>query len=224
MMSGEEFMLELKDVSKEYKTKSEIILALDKINLKLNDNGLVFIVGESGCGKTTLINLIGGIDKATEGNILVNGKDISNYTEDELAQYRSYKIGFINQSYDLIEELNVFDNIKIALELQGIDDNQPVKEILEKFNLESLKKRKPDELSGGQRQRIAILRALVKKPAMILADEPTGNLDSKNSREIMKILKEISEKHLILVVSHDLSLAKEYADMILTIKDGRLLL
>ena len=133
MISGEEFMLELKDVSKEYKTKSEIILALDKINLKLNDNGLVFIVGESGCGKTTLINLIGGIDKATEGNILVNGKDISNYTEDELTQYRSYKIGFIETAATDIYIMPLRTHILHPAPIPGI----PIAVLLHKASVKS---------------------------------------------------------------------------------------
>ena len=218
-------MIELKKVSKTYKSKkSTDTNALQDITTKFGNKGLVFIVGASGSGKSTLLNCIGGLDKIDEGSIIVNGIDISKKKELELDQYRNTYVGFVFQDFNLIEDLNVKENIKLACELQNkkISDTE-FEDLLKKVNLGGLGNRRVNELSGGQKQRVAIARALVKNPHVILADEPTGNLDSKTSKQIIELLKDLSQERLVIIVSHDTQMSLEYGNRIIEIEDGKII-
>jgi len=217
-------MIEIKKVKKVYISKrKEKKVALDNINLDLPDKGMCFILGETGSGKTTLLNLIGKLDTFDEGKIIVDGIDISKLSETEANVYRSREIGFIFQEYNLIEEFDVYDNIALSYELQGKKINDlEIKENLKKVNLSGYEKKMINELSGGEKQRVTIARALIKKPRLILADEPTGALDNKTGRQILDILKEISKDHLLIVVSHNEEYAKEYGDIIVRIEEGKI--
>ena len=217
-------MIEIKGISKTYKAKKSVdTRALININLNINDKGLVFIVGKSGSGKSTLLNLLGGLDSPDKGKIIVDGKDICTFKNKDLDAYRNSYVGFIFQDFNTLEEFNVFDNIKIALKLQNIDDDKRVEDVLKKVDLAGLGNRNINELSGGQKQRVSIARALVKNPKLILADEPTGNLDRKSSDKIFDILKSISKDSLVVVVSHDIEAADTYADRIIRIEDGKII-
>ena len=217
-------MIEIKKVKKVYISKrKEKKVALDNINLDLPDKGMCFILGETGSGKTTLLNLIGKLDTFDEGKIIVDGIDISKLSETEANVYRSREIGFIFQEYNLIEEFDVYDNIALSYELQGKKINDlEIKENLKKVNLSGYERKMINELSGGEKQRVTIARALIKKPRLILADEPTGALDNKTGRQILDILKEISKDHLVIVVSHNEEYAKEYGDIIVRIEEGKI--
>lgn len=216
-------MLKLNNVTKIYQTKSkEKVTALSNVSLSLDKNGLVFIVGESGSGKTTLLNLIGGLDLADQGEISVEecvlGKDIS------LEKYRQNYAGFVFQEYNLLENLTVYENIAIAVSACSKKElKEKIVKVLEKVNLSGYEKRKINELSGGQRQRVAIARALAKNTSVLLCDEPTGNLDSGTSKEIFNLLKNISLEKSVIVVSHNEELAKEYADRLIRISDGKII-
>lgn len=215
-------MIEIKNLSKKYKSKSgTTTLALNDVNLKFPEKGLISIVGKSGSGKSTLLNIIGGLDKADEGKILLNGNDVLNFKGKMLDSYRNTYLGFIFQDYNLISNLNVLENLEIALELQKKkNNNNQVENILKQVGLTGYEKRKINELSGGQKQRVAIARALIKEPQIILADEPTGNLDSGTSEEIFELLKEISKNKLVILITHDYESSKKYADGICEISDG----
>jgi ABC-type lipoprotein export system ATPase subunit len=216
-------MLEIIGVSKTYRTAKNIeVKALKNISLTFPRHGLIFIVGKSGAGKSTLLNVIGGLDGYDAGDIIFNGKSASDFRARDFDSYRNTYAGFIFQEYNLIEAFTVAENIKIAGELQGkkITDKE-INGLLEKLDLQGYASRKANELSSGEKQRVAIARALVKKPAVILADEPTGSLDSETGNQILKILKAFSRERLIIVVSHDLELANRYADRVITIKDGQ---
>lgn len=208
-------MLECQNINKKYQTKYEKIEALTNINLEFTQNELVFILGKSGSGKTTLLNLLGGMEKPTNGKIKWNKKEISN-----LDNYRKYKIGFITQDFKLIENFTVIENIILSLELKNKKDQKLIYDILDKLELTPIKDKKVLNISGGEKQRVAIARALVKNPHIILADEPTSALDSKTSKLIFDILKEMSKDKLIIVVSHDQKAAEQYADKIITLKNG----
>lgn len=217
-------MIELKNVRKVYKAKkTEDTVALNKINTSIPSKGLVFIVGTSGSGKSTLLNCIGGLDKIDEGSIIIDGVDITKLNEHDLDKFRNSCLGFVFQDYNIIEDYNVFENINLSLELQGKSNPELVSETLNNLGLNGVEKRKINELSGGQKQRVAIARALVKNPSLILADEPTGNLDSKSSKQIFEILKKISKDRTVLVVSHDMNMAESYADIIIEISDGKII-
>lgn len=215
-------MIKLLDVSKEYViNKTEQIHALNNVTLEFTDTGLVFVLGKSGSGKTTLLNVLGGLDSATSGKIEIDGVLLDEFGGKDYDNYRNFKVGFVFQDYNLIEDYNVEENIALALELQKVEGKEEkVKQVLEQVGLGGYEKRKIKQLSGGQKQRIAIARALVKSPCLILADEPTGNLDSSTSREIYDILKELSKKCLIIVVSHDIDSAEIYGDRIIKMCDG----
>ncbi|MGN0760346.1 MAG: ATP-binding cassette domain-containing protein [Christensenellales bacterium] len=214
-------MLQLKNVVKEYKLKkSASVTALKGVNLTLQDRGLTFILGKSGCGKTTLLNVLGGLDDFDSGEITLDGKDFRSLGPQELTEYRNRYVGFIFQEYNLIDDFSVGKNIAIALQLQGREDKDLVSEVLTKVGLDGYENRKIAELSGGQKQRVAIARAIVKNPKLILADEPTGNLDSVTSQEILELLKELSKYISVVVVSHDAESAEKYADVIVKMKDG----
>lgn len=216
-------MLKLNNVTKIYQTTSkEKVTALSNVSLSLDKNGLVFIVGESGSGKTTLLNLIGGLDLADQGEIYVEecvlGKDIS------LEKYRQNYVGFVFQEYNLLENLTVYENIAIAVSACSKKElKEKIVKVLEKVNLSGYEKRKINELSGGQRQRVAIARALAKNTSVLLCDEPTGNLDSETSKEMFNLLKNISLEKSVIVVSHNEELAKEYADRLIRISDGKII-
>ena len=219
-------MIELKEVCKVYKSKSgESFKALDNFSYSFLNHGLVGIYGDSGCGKTTLLNLIGGIDTLTSGDILIDNKSLTKFKNKELDAYRNQEIGFIFQDDNLIDNLNVFENVSLALSLRKINRKRReelVSESLKEVGILDKEKKYPSELSGGEKQRVTIARALIKKPRIILADEPTGSLDKENSFEIMKILKELSKKYLVIVVSHDENLLNEFSDEIVKIAKGEI--
>lgn len=218
-------MIVLKEIEKIYLTKnSPQVVALKNINLTFESKGMVFITGKSGCGKSTLLNIIGALDSCTSGSMIIENKNINEFTEKELDNYRNSYVGFVFQEFHVLNAYNVYDNIRLAKELQ--QEKISEKELdayLEKVSLTNLGKRKMNELSGGQKQRIAILRALIKNPRIILADEPTGNLDKINSEQIFGILKEISQEKLVIIVTHDLEAAQKYADRIIELKDGEII-
>lgn len=217
-------MIKIKDLTKVYKSKKKNkCVALNNINLVLPDTGLVFILGKSGSGKSTLLNLIGGLDSVTSGEIIVNGNNLQTFSEKDFINYRSSTIGFIFQDYHLIEDLTVRENIAISLDLREEYNPSKIEEALKNVDLEEYGERFPSELSGGQKQRIAIARAIVKKPKIILADEPTGNLDGKMTQLVMNILKEISKQCLVIVVSHNVLDAHSYGDRIIEIENGQII-
>ncbi len=215
-------MLEIRNLSKYYQSKyGKSVKALNDISFQTEDTGMVFITGKSGSGKSTLLNIIGGLDTCDSGDVILDGKSIRTFSDDI---YRNAYVGFIFQENNLIDTLNIEDNISIALELQGIKcDKGAINRILESVDLAGYGNRMPNELSTGEKQRVAIARALIKSPKIILADEPTGSLDSKTGILVMDILKNISRKTLVIVVSHDLDLAEKYGDKIIKISEGQLI-
>ena len=218
-------MIELKNVSKTYKSKKATnTTALNNISIKFPEKGLVFILGKSGSGKSTLLNVIGGLDKYDDGEVIINGKSTKDFKEKDFDAYRNTYMGFIFQEYYLLENYSIEQNIKLPLELQHKKvTEQAIKDALKQVDLEDISKRKTNELSGGQKQRVAIARALIKNPEIILADEPTGNLDTETGEQIWKILKNLSKDKLVIVVSHDDESAEKYADRIIKIKDGSII-
>ncbi len=216
-------MLELKKVSKIYKSKNQEIRALDEVNLYFEERGMVFVTGKSGSGKTTLLNVIGGLDNFDGGEILIKGKSTDDFTKTDYDSYRNTYVGFVFQEYNLLDNMTIEQNLSLALKLQGKKcDKQSVDEILDKVDLQNVAQRRPQELSGGQRQRVAIARALIKNPAIIMADEPTGALDTENGRQVISLLKDLSKDKLVIVVSHDIELADSFADRIIHMKDGQI--
>lgn len=215
----------IKKLSKTYNpNKGNEVKALKGLDLVLPDNGMVFFVGESGSGKTTLLNIMSGIEKPSGGEVIVEGVNLSTAKEKELNSYRNKDIGIIFQNYNLLQDETVLSNISLALELQGRkkDLSAKAEEVLQKVGLAGYGSRKVTQLSGGQQQRVAIARALIKSPKIIFADEPTGNLDSETSEEIMKLFKELSDARLVVIVCHDIDLANKYADRIIRLKDGNI--
>ena len=215
-------MLEIKNLTKIYHPKKGVpIYALNNISLTLPDTGMVFILGKSGSGKSTLLNVLGGLDSFDSGEFYINGTLAANFKQSHYDSYRNTYIGFIFQEYNILEELTVAQNIALAIELQGRKaTSEEVTDILTEVDLLGLATRLPNELSGGQLQRVAIARALVKNPQIIMADEPTGALDSNTSRQIFTLLKKLSEKRLVLIVSHDREYSEQYADRIVELADG----
>lgn len=222
-MIGGYFLIELNNLCKDYTTRLGVVTkALDNICLKLPNKGLVFVLGKSGSGKSTLLNIIGGLDVANRGEVIVNGRNIHGLNQKELDYYRNAHVGFVFQDFNVIDTFTIEQNIGLALELQGEKiDHEAMRTILDYVGLSGYETRKGNEVSGGQKQRIAIARALIKNPTIILADEPTGNLDSNTSNQIMDLLKKVSKDNLVLIVSHDPEEANRYADRIIKIKDGR---
>ena len=216
-------MIRITSLNKFYKSKKSMHHALKDVFLDLPDKGLVFVLGKSGSGKSTFLNLIGGLDKASSGRIVVDGNDISGFNEKKFVDYRNSCIGFIFQDHHLIDDLTVYQNIKLALDLKRIRDDALVSYALEQVGLAGYGDRFPRELSGGERQRVAIARAIVKRPRIILADEPTGNLDGRNAAEVMRILKELSKDCLVLTVSHNTAEVRANADRIIELSDGRII-
>lgn len=217
-------MIDLKHVKKIYKSKSgSEVFALDDVNLSLGSSGLVFVVGKSGSGKSTLLNLLGGLDSASGGELLVCSRSIGEFSRADFDSYRNTYVGFVFQEFNILEQYNVYENIELALKLQDVNvERSNIDSLLERLGLNGLGMRKINELSGGQKQRVAIGRALIKEPKIILADEPTGNLDSSSSEQIFNILKDISKDKLVVVVSHDMESAEKYADRIIKIEDGKI--
>ena len=218
-------MIELRNVKKIYTSKkAQDTIALDNLNLKIGNKGMVFIVGTSGSGKSTLLNVLGGLDGISSGKILVNGKNISDFKSKEYDSFRNTYVGFIFQDFNVLDQYSVYENIELSLKLQNKKANRnEIDKLLQDLGIENLGNRRINELSGGQKQRVAIARALIKKPKMILADEPTGNLDKNSSEQIFRILKEISKNYLVVVVSHDMERAISYADRIVKIEDGKVI-
>lgn len=216
-------MIEVTNLTKIYHSKkNETKYALNNISFKTSNTGFVFIIGKSGSGKSTLLSLIGGLEDITEGSIRINDNDLKTYSYQDYVNYRNSMIGYIFQDYHLLDELTVKENIELALELQNITDDNAIYKILKNVDLEGYENRYPKELSGGEKQRVAIARALIKNPQIILADEPTGNLDSKTTTQILEILKKLSEERLIMIVSHNPYDAKKYADRIIELSEGKL--
>ena len=216
-------MLELKNITKTYNTANEKVQALKGINLKFRESEFVSILGQSGCGKTTLLNIIGGLDRYTSGDLIINGKSTKKFKDRDWDAYRNYKVGFIFQSYNLISHQTVLSNVELALTIGGISKKERKEraiKALEDVGLKEQIHKKPNQLSGGQMQRVAIARALVNNPDIILADEPTGALDSKTSMQVMDILKRISKDKLIIMVTHNSELAEKYSSRIIKILDG----
>ena len=219
-------MLELKDIKKIYKTADEEVQALKGVSLKFRESEFVSILGQSGCGKTTLLNIIGGLDRYTSGDLIINGVSTKKYKDRDWDTYRNHKIGFIFQSYNLISHQSVLANVELALTISGVSRKERKAraiEALTKVGLKEQIKKKPNQLSGGQMQRVAIARALVNNPDIILADEPTGALDTKTSVQVMDILREISKDKLIIMVTHNQDLAEEYSSRIIRILDGEII-
>ena len=215
-------MLELKNISKTYRSKNGVThRALNDVSLSFGQCGLVFIVGRSGGGKSTLLNMIAALDRPDRGEILLYGNSFRDFNNSKLDSYRNTYIGVVFQDYNLIPTLTVYQNIALALGLQSNENSERVDAAIKTAGLEEIKGRKPNEISGGQSQRVAIARAVVKDPKVILADEPTGNLDSKTGAEMFKIFKELSKEKLVIIVTHDRDVADELGDRVIEIKDGR---
>jgi len=218
-------MIELKGVSKIYKAKKGVkTVALDNVSFTLPNKGLFFILGKSGSGKSTLLNILGGLDKYDSGDMIVDTKSTKKFGSKDYDYYRNTYIGFIFQEFNLLEEYNVYDNIMLSRKLQKEKVSQTVvDDLLNKVGIDGLGKRRMNELSGGQKQRVAIARALIKNPKIILADEPTGNLDAETGKQIFNLLKSISKEKLVIVVSHDRESALAYADGIIEISNGKII-
>ena len=217
-------MIELRNIKKEYKIKKQKVQALQDISLILPNKGMVSILGTSGSGKSTLLNIIGGLDSYDSGEMFVDGKSTKTFNEKDYTRYRNSYVGFVFQEFCLIEEYTVYENIALVAKLQGKRKNKKeIQEILKKLGLEGYENRKIHELSGGQKQRVSLARILIKKPKIILADEPTGSLDSKTGKEVMELLKQISEEILVVLVTHNREYALEYASQIIEIEDGRII-
>ena len=221
-------MIRLEHVNKYFnKGKKNEIHVINDLNLKLNNNGLVCLLGPSGCGKTTILNAVGGLDKVRNRKIYIDDERITKRSIKKIDKIRNLKVGYIFQDYKLIDSLSVFDNVALVLKMIGIKDKDEIKKrvdyVLETLNIYRYRYRLASMLSGGERQRVAIARAIVKDPDIILADEPTGNLDSKNTLEIMNIIKCISKKRLVILVTHEVNLAKFYADRIIELEDGKVI-
>ena len=218
-------MLEIRNLTKVYKSKGGAeVRALDGVSLCFEEKGMVFLLGKSGSGKSTLLNLCGGLDSPDSGEIVIKGRSSKEFTQSDFDSYRNTFVGFVFQEYNILNEFSVEDNIALALELQGKNkDKKRVREILEQVEMQDFARRKPNTLSGGQKQRIAIARALVKNPEIIMADEPTGALDSNTGKQVFDTLKKLSENKLVIVVSHDREFAEIYGDRIIELKDGKVI-
>ena len=219
-------ILQTKDLRKIYGSGDTEVRALDGVNLTVENGEFVAVVGTSGSGKSTLLHMLGGLDRPTSGQVMVDGKDIFTLKDEALTIFRRRKIGFVFQNYNLVPVLNVYENIVLPINLDGAGvDTAYVKQIIQVLGLESKLQNLPNNLSGGQQQRVAIARALAAKPAIILADEPTGNLDSKTSQDVMSLLKITSQKfsQTIVMITHNEEIA-QMADRIIRIEDGRIVI
>ena len=217
-------IVKVENLSKIYGKGNTKVVALDNVSFSINEGEFVAIVGASGSGKSTLLHLLGGVDRPTRGNVIVNGKNIYNLKDDDLAIFRRREVGLIYQFYNLIPILNVVENITLPLDLDGRKaEEKELNDLIRLLGLENRKTHLPNELSGGQQQRVSIGRALVTHPAIVLADEPTGNLDSKSSDEIINLWKKCNKeyKQTIIMITHNMELAK-VADRIIVIEDGHI--
>lgn len=218
-------MLQIRDICKEYRTGSLVQKALDQVSLNLRDNEFVAILGPSGSGKTTLLNIIGGLDRYDSGDLIINGISTKKYKDRDWDSYRNHTIGFVFQSYNLIPHQTILSNVELALTISGIgksERRERAKKALDQVGLGEQVHKKPNQLSGGQMQRVAIARALVNDPEILLADEPTGALDSETSVQVMELLKEVARDRLVVMVTHNPELAHEYATRIVNLKDGKI--
>lgn len=219
-----ESRLEVINLKKYYGKNENIVKAVDGVSLKIEDGKFTAIIGTSGSGKSTLLHCMAGLDKPTDGTVILDGKNIYDYNDEELSKIRRKKFGFIFQSFNLIPVINVYDNIILPILLDGSKpDEEYINSIIKAVGLEEQIKKFPNELSGGQQQRVAIARALSNKPAIIFADEPTGNLDSKTTQDVMSLLKNTVKEfnRTLLMITHDQSIA-DSADRIITISDGKI--
>lgn len=217
-------ILKTKELKKYYGTEPNIVKALDNVNIEINDSEFIGIVGKSGSGKSTLLHMLGGLDRATSGKVFVRNKDIFSMSDDELTIFRRRNIGFVFQNYNLVPVLNVYENIVLPIELDGNKvDEKFVNNIIKTLGLSEKLNNMPSNLSGGQQQRVAIARALAAKPAIILADEPTGNLDSKTSLEVIGLLKTTSKEfhQTMVMITHNEEIA-QMTDRIIHIEDGQI--
>jgi len=218
-------VLRVENLTKEYGKKDTKVVALDNISFSIEKGEFVAIVGASGSGKSTLLHMLGGVDRPTSGKVFIDGEDIYKFNNDELAIFRRRQVGLIYQFYNLIPILNVEENIALPCRLDGRDvDKKRLDDLLKLLGIEKRRNHLPNELSGGQQQRVSIGRAIINNPAIMLADEPTGNLDSKSSREIIDLLKLSNKKYnqTLIVITHDENIALE-ADRIITIEDGKII-
>ncbi len=218
-------MLEIRNIVKDYETGSETVHALKGVSIAFRESELVSILGQSGCGKTTLLNIIGGLDQYTSGDLIINGQSTKQYKSADWDIYRNHSVGFIFQSYNLIPHQSVLSNVELALTLSGVskaERRRRAKEALEKVGLANQLNKRPNQMSGGQMQRVAIARALVNDPDILLADEPTGALDSETSIQIMELVKEIAKDRLVIMVTHNPELAEKYSTRIVKLLDGRI--
>ena len=218
-------MLEIRNLKKIYKTPGgEEVHALDGVSIQFPEKGLVFLLGKSGSGKSTMLNLLGGLDKPDEGEIIVEGCNSKDFSQSDFDSYRNTYVGIVFQEFNILNEFSVGTNIAIALQLQNRhNDRASVEKILELVELGGMYDRKPETLSGGQKQRVAIARAIIKDPEIVLADEPTGALDSKTGEQIFTTLQRLSKNRLVVVVSHDRDSAEKYADRIIELADGKII-
>lgn len=217
-------VLQGKQLRRYYTLGENIVKAVDGISLEINDGEFVSIVGTSGSGKSTLLHMLGGLDLPTDGKVIINGKDLSTLDKNQLTVFRRRNIGFIFQNYNLVPILNVYENIVLPIELDGEKpDTEYIKKLIQLLGLESKVNVFPNELSGGQQQRVAIARALATKPAIVLADEPTGNLDSKTSQEVIKLLRMMGQQfnQAIVMITHNIEIA-QLTDRIIRIEDGKI--
>ena len=219
-------MLKLENIKKDYVTGDTTVHALKGVSIEFRKNEFVSILGQSGCGKTTLLNIIGGLDNYTDGDLIISGKSTKTFKDRDWDNYRNHSVGFIFQSYNLIPHQSVLSNVELALTLSGVskaERRRRAKDALEKVGLGDQLSKKPNEMSGGQMQRVAIARALVNNPEILLADEPTGALDSETSLQIMDLLKEIAKDRLVIMVTHNPELAKQYSTRIVRLLDGNII-
>jgi len=218
-------MLQLKNITKRYEMPGNVIMALDDVSVCFRKNEFVAVLGPSGCGKTTMLNILGGLDRYTSGDLVINGTSTKLYKDRNWDVYRNHRIGFVFQSYNLIPHQSILGNVELALTIAGLSKAERVeraKKALDKVGLEGQYNKRPNQLSGGQMQRVAIARALVNDPDIILADEPTGALDTKTSVQVMDLLKEVASDRLVIMVTHNPELADAYANRIIKLLDGKI--
>ncbi len=217
-------MLQIKNISKKYVTGDLVQNALNDVSLNLRENEFVAILGPSGSGKTTLLNIIGGLDRYDSGDLIINGISTKKYKDRDWDSYRNHSIGFVFQSYNLIPHQSVLSNVELALTISGVSKSERrrrAKQALEEVGLGDQLHKKPNQMSGGQMQRVAIARALINDPDILLADEPTGALDSETSIQVMELLKKVAKDRLVVMVTHNPELAESYANRIVRLKDGK---
>ncbi len=219
-------MLQIMNICKQYKTGDLVQTALDHVSVSFRDNEFVAILGPSGSGKTTLLNIIGGLDRYDSGDLIINGTSTKHYKDRDWDAYRNHSIGFVFQSYNLIHHQSILANVELALTISGVprsERQERAAAMLEKVGLGDHIHKKPNQLSGGQMQRVALARALVNDPDIVLADEPTGALDTQTGIQVMDLLKEVADDRLVVMVTHNPELAEEYATRIVRVQDGVLL-